>query len=156
MSVWASHHSRATSGAHLLLFEYLWTKLLVLYVPTAGLFIHLLDVLYFRLLFEFSVVPQRIVTPTLCLSSVLHHKCHSFLSSGPSGESDFQHTEVSTVECSTTRPERSDSCHVPFLIYFLFCLENSSVCFYLWSLQQVPSSSLLSFLPPFSLVQMFL
>lgn len=64
MSVWASHHSRATSGAHLLLFEYLWTKLLVLYIPTAGLFIHLLDVLYFRLLFEFSVVPQRIVTPT--------------------------------------------------------------------------------------------
>lgn len=73
----------------LLLFEYLWTKLLVLYVPTSGLFIHLLDVLYFCLLFEFSVVPQRIVTPTLCLSSVLHHKCHSFLSSGPSGESDF-------------------------------------------------------------------
>lgn len=46
---------------------------------------------------------------------------------------------------------------VRFLLdVFLFCFENSGVCLYLWSLQQVPSSSLLSFLPPFSLIQSFL
>lgn len=39
--------------------------------------------------FEFFAVPQRIVTPTPFLSSVLHHKRHSFPISGPSGERYF-------------------------------------------------------------------
>lgn len=61
----------------------------VLFVPTTSLLISLLDVVYSICRLSSLLCLKRFLPSTLYLTSILHDKCHSILSPGPSGGSHF-------------------------------------------------------------------